>query len=162
VIKPEFPLPLDPDFYFGRVDADALVAMGYRDAKAYLARRSEDGVPWDPSATRMRDPSLGVAFSRRLRGGRGRVDVRDLERFRKERTAELVGVLDDGRIARGGTFRLEGRRQVYELDVDGQRIVLAPRRDTLRLLIKLHATGSDSLRKRMGAVIRFLWLLARG
>ncbi len=162
VIRPEYPLPLDPDFYFGRVDADALVAMGYRDAKAYLARRSEDGVPWDPSATRMRDPSLGVAFPRRLRGARARVDVRDLDRFRKERTAELVAVLDDGRIARDGSFRLEGRRRVYELDVDGQRLVLVPRRgDAFRFLIRVHATGSDSLRRRLGAVLRFLWLLAR-
>src|SRR5439155_23971506 len=37
VIKPEYPLPLDPDFYFGRIDADALLAMGYRAAEAYPA-----------------------------------------------------------------------------------------------------------------------------
>jgi predicted acylesterase/phospholipase RssA len=163
VIKPEFPLPLDPDFYLGKIDADALVASGYRDAKAYLASRPADGVAWDSSATRMRDPGLGVAFGRRLRGGRVRVDVRDLERFRGERTAELVGVLDDGRLARDGSFRLEGRRQVYELGVDGGRVVLrSGLRDLPRLLWTLQATGPYGLRRRLGAVLRFAWLLLRG
>jgi len=161
VIKPEFPLPLDPDFYLGRIDADALVAMGYRDAKAYLARRPEGGVAWDESATRMRDPALGVAFARRLRGGRVRVDVRDLARFQDERTAELVGVLDDGRIACSGQFRLEGRRRVYQLDVAGERVLLeGGLRDAGRFLWTLRATGSYSLRRRLGAVLRFAWLLA--
>jgi predicted patatin/cPLA2 family phospholipase len=174
VIRPEYPLPLDPDFYFGRVDADALVAMGYRDAKAYLARRSEDGLPWDPTSTRMRDPSLGVAFTRRVHGGlagtpveaRVRADVRDLDRFREERTAELVGVLDDGRIARKGAFRLEGRRQLYELEVahggSDIRVLLHTDGGLLRFVASLHATGSDSLRRSLGAVLRFLWLLLRG
>ena len=161
VIKPEFPLPLDPDFYLGRIDADALVATGYRDAKAYLARRPEGGVPWDESATRMRDPALGVAFARRLRGGSVRVDVRDLARFRDEPTAELVGVLDDGRIARGGRFRLEGRRRVYELDVNGERVLLRGGiRDAGRFLWTLRATGPYPLHRRLGAVLRFAWLLA--
>jgi predicted acylesterase/phospholipase RssA len=160
VIKPEFPLPLDPDFYLGRIDADALVATGYRDAKAYLARRPEEGVPWDESATRMRDPALGVAFARRLRGGSVRVDVRDLERFRDEPAAELVGVLDDGRIARGGQFRLEGRRRVYELEVNGERVLLrGGLRDAGRFLWTLRATGPYPLRRRLGAVLRFAWLL---
>ena len=163
VIKPEFPLPLDPDFYLGRIDADALVAAGYRDAKVYLAQRSEEGLPWDSSLTRMRDPALGVAFARRLRGGRVRVDVRDLARFRSERTAEVVGILDDGRIARSGALRFEGRRQVYELEVDGDRVVLAgDLRDLLHFLWSLQATGPYSLRRRLGAVLRFVWLLVRG
>jgi predicted acylesterase/phospholipase RssA len=161
VIKPEFPLPLDPDFYLGRIDADALVATGYRDAKAYLARRPEGGVQWDESATRMRDPALGVAFARRLRGGSVRVDVRDLARFRDEPTAELVGVLDDGRIARRGQFRLEGRRRVYELEVNGERVLLeGGLRDAARFLWTLRATGPYPLRRRLGAVLRFAWLLA--
>jgi predicted acylesterase/phospholipase RssA len=175
VIRPEFPLPLDPDFYFGRVDADALVAMGYRDAKAYLDRAPKGGVEWAPSATRMHDPPPGVAFSRRVRGpvsgrpveARVRADVRDLDRFRRERTADLVGVLADGRPAKSGTFRLEGRRQVYELVVEDEgsdlRVVLGSSvRDALRFLVSLHASGSDSVRHRLGNVLRFAWLLLRG
>lgn len=163
VIKPEFPLPLDPDFYLGRIDADALVAAGYRDARAYLARRTEDGVPWNESATRMRDQELGVAYARRLRGARVRADIRDLARFRRERTAELVGVLDDGRLAAGGRLCLEGRRQVYELEVDGERLVLeGSLRDVPRFLRSLQATGPYPLRRRIAAVLRFAWLLLRG
>ena len=37
VIRPRVPLPLDPDFFLGRIDASTLIAMGYRDAVAYLA-----------------------------------------------------------------------------------------------------------------------------
>ena len=36
VVKPDLPLPLDPDFVAGRISAEALVAMGYRDAWRYL------------------------------------------------------------------------------------------------------------------------------
>ena len=50
VIRPRVPLPLDPDLFFGRVDAGTLIAMGYRDAAAYLDAPHEDGVP--PDATR--------------------------------------------------------------------------------------------------------------
>src|SRR5260221_5283213 len=60
VIKPEYPLPLDPDFYLGRISAAALIASGYRDAKKYLATRSEGGVAYDANATRMRDPLPGA------------------------------------------------------------------------------------------------------
>jgi predicted acylesterase/phospholipase RssA len=68
VVKPEYPLPLDPDFYLGRIDASTLVAMGYRDANAYLAAMQPEGVPLDPSATKMRDPGLGLRFRERLSG----------------------------------------------------------------------------------------------
>jgi hypothetical protein len=62
VIRPEFPLPLDPEFYEGRVTADTLIAMGYRDARAYLGRRRPEGIPLDSRATRMRDPGRTVMF----------------------------------------------------------------------------------------------------
>ncbi|MFB6437528.1 hypothetical protein ACFCVY_12215 [Streptomyces sp. NPDC056411] len=32
VVKPAYPLPLDPEFFAGRVTADTLMEMGYRDA----------------------------------------------------------------------------------------------------------------------------------
>ena len=37
IIKPEFPLPLDPDFLFNKINADTLINMGYADTKQYLA-----------------------------------------------------------------------------------------------------------------------------
>ncbi len=68
VVKPELPLPLDPDFVAGRISAEALVAMGYRDAWRYLTGRSAGGVPLDTSATRMRVAPLGCRISLRMRG----------------------------------------------------------------------------------------------
>ncbi len=34
LIRPEYPLPLDPDYFFGRLDGATLIALGYADAKA--------------------------------------------------------------------------------------------------------------------------------
>lgn len=137
VIKPEYPLPLDPDFYFGRISAGALIASGYRDAKKYLAARSEDGVPYDTKATRMRDPLPGAAFAARLTGSATidgttgpltvevRVDVRDIERFLSgpERTGELVGIVDAAGLggsvpAKAGSFRLTDGHLLYELTLE--------------------------------------------
>jgi predicted acylesterase/phospholipase RssA len=69
VIRPEYPLPLDPELFLGRIDTDTLVAMGYADAKRYLARRAEQGVPFEPAATRMRDGGLGLRFREAMTGG---------------------------------------------------------------------------------------------
>ena len=33
IIKPEYPLPLDPDFFLGKITADTLINMGYADTK---------------------------------------------------------------------------------------------------------------------------------
>ncbi|MDZ7757704.1 patatin-like phospholipase family protein [Rhodohalobacter sp.] len=68
VIKPEYPLPLDPDFYFNRIDASTLVSMGYADAANYLSTYNEDGISFEPSATRMKDPAPGVAFREKMEG----------------------------------------------------------------------------------------------
>jgi len=68
VIKPEYPLPLDPDFFFNRIDASALVSMGYSDAGEYLANKKETGISWTPSATRMKDSVPGIAFREKMEG----------------------------------------------------------------------------------------------
>ncbi|MGZ3814097.1 MAG: patatin-like phospholipase family protein, partial [Mucilaginibacter sp.] len=39
IIKPEYPLPLDPDFLFNKINADTLINMGYADTKRYLANK---------------------------------------------------------------------------------------------------------------------------
>lgn len=66
VIKPAHPLPLDPEFYLGRISSDSLVAMGYRDARAYLAGRIAGGVPQDESCTAMTDPPPSFRFVEKL------------------------------------------------------------------------------------------------
>jgi predicted acylesterase/phospholipase RssA len=66
VIKPEVPLPLDPDFFFGRIDAATLIDMGYRDARRAL--QSGTSAPLNPSASAMREPGIGVSFRETMAG----------------------------------------------------------------------------------------------
>ena len=95
VIRPRVPLPLDPDFFFGRIDASTLIAMGYRDAVAYLdgpretRRRERDA----DARTRCRAWPSASGRSRRARaaadvGGRrpGRVRARTRRDGRRRRT----------------------------------------------------------------------------
>jgi len=68
VIKPEYPLPLDPDFYAGRIDAATLIDMGYADARRYLASVRTEGVPLSPESTMMRDTKPGISFRETMAG----------------------------------------------------------------------------------------------
>jgi predicted patatin/cPLA2 family phospholipase len=68
VIRPEYPLPLDPDYFLGRIDGPTLVDLGYADAKRYLAFRSPDGLPLTPDVTKMKTPTLGFTFREKMSG----------------------------------------------------------------------------------------------
>lgn len=68
VIKPEYPLPLDPDFYLGRIDAATLITIGYSDAQQYLSSRTEMGIPFDYRATAMQTPTPGITFRETMEG----------------------------------------------------------------------------------------------
>jgi predicted patatin/cPLA2 family phospholipase len=69
LIKPEYPLPLDPDFYLGRIDAATLIDMGYQDAQRYLATMKPDGLPFEPEVTAMKPTRLGITFRETMAGG---------------------------------------------------------------------------------------------
>lgn len=69
VIKPDLPLPLDPDLYRGRINADTLVNRGYADAVRYLNTATADGVPLTPEASMMQDAGEGVSFREVMAGG---------------------------------------------------------------------------------------------
>lgn len=68
LIKPDIPLPLDPDFLTGKIDAATLIAYGYRDARRYLDGRSESGIALNPQASKMREPGCGVQFREVMAG----------------------------------------------------------------------------------------------
>lgn len=68
VIKPAVPLPLDPDFYAGRIDAATLIDRGYADAKRYLRGARSEGVPLQPEATSMQDGTIGISFREAMSG----------------------------------------------------------------------------------------------
>ena len=67
VVRPEVPLPLDPDFYLGQIDAATLIDMGYRDARRAL--NASAPAPLNASATAMREPGVGVTFRETMKGG---------------------------------------------------------------------------------------------
>jgi hypothetical protein len=159
VIKPEYPLPLDPDFYLGRIDANALIASGYRDAKRYLAERAESGMEWGPSATAMRDQQPGAAFVEHVDGAEIRVDIRDAERFfGGDRTGEAVAMVN-GRPAKSGSFAMDGKWRTYELLLD-EPVSFRVRGKRWHLLRSLQATGTDSVRRQISIVARMARLLA--
>jgi predicted acylesterase/phospholipase RssA len=67
VIKSEIPLPLDPDFFFNKVNATELINMGYAHAKKYLSQIPIYGEVLDESATKNKEPeytySMRAVFS---------------------------------------------------------------------------------------------------
>lgn len=67
VIKPEYPLPLDPSYYLGQIDGATLVAQGYADAWRRLDRRDADD-PLGDEATRMRSPESVIAWREGVSG----------------------------------------------------------------------------------------------
>lgn len=68
LIKPTYPLPLDPAYYFGDVDGATLVNQGYAEAWAYLSDRPADGLPFTPATTQMHTSNPGVTFRETMEG----------------------------------------------------------------------------------------------
>jgi predicted acylesterase/phospholipase RssA len=190
VIRPRVPLPLDPDFFFGRVDAATLIAMGYRDAAAYLDAPHAEGVEPDASATRMEDPVPGVAFRERLSGDGLRLrlgwEIDDLEAFVEDPHGTVVADVTHRKVgtrrpARAGHFRVVGGEVTAEIHFGRSRLQLRRRlRDPNRVEAQLdggdlgslsrtgppawrtlHARGVGSAREGALARLRFSrWLRA--
>jgi predicted acylesterase/phospholipase RssA len=127
VIKPRYAIPLDPDFYFGRVDAATLVAMGYRDASRYLDAMDPAGVAMTPAATRQRQPGISVWWREAHAGelGDGRleldlsVEVPDAGHFGSpDEAAELAGRIRSPAfgdvLLRDGSVTLASGELVYD------------------------------------------------
>ena len=68
VIKPTYPLPLDPDFYFGNIDAATLIDQGYADTYQYLQTMNPEGLPFTHEVTQMKDNQLGITFRETMKG----------------------------------------------------------------------------------------------
>lgn len=68
IIKPKYSLPLDPDFFLGKINADTLINMGYADAKEYLA--SKKSFDWNDVAasTAMENASAVLHFRQHFSG----------------------------------------------------------------------------------------------
>ena len=70
VIKPSYPLPLDPDLFFNKVNARELINMGYEDAKSYLSKVNPSGEKMDREATKNKKPGDTLSF-RAVFSGKG-------------------------------------------------------------------------------------------
>lgn len=68
VIKPAFPLPLDPDLFFGGIDTATLINKGYADTKAYLRDRQPGGVLPGIGSTAMKEPGITLNFRQHFAG----------------------------------------------------------------------------------------------
>jgi predicted patatin/cPLA2 family phospholipase len=143
LIRPDYPLPLDPDYFFGRIDGATLVALGYADARRYLATRRPEGVPLTPEVTHMREATMGISFRETMSGGfaMGETDpatgrrkgqaagsslalhatvmIRDLDRFlnQPDHPGALAGSIESALF--GGT--IEGTGGVFNLFNPGGR-----------------------------------------
>lgn len=191
VIKPATPLPLDPIFFLGRIDAHTLCAMGYRDAKHYLTQMSEKGVALDHTVTKMEEPPLGVRFRETLQGrleGMGPTRLR-LGVELAGRAGNVVGSISSQGFARrwlwGGSVGIEGEELVYramvgehELEVR-RRLGLGNlrdadvtyrgsharfhviRSDALRALASIEPNGAHGIVDRLQAIRSFLRILRR-
>lgn len=69
IVKPEYPLPLDPDFLVGRIDACTLISMGYADTVAYLSHKEAFSFEGDLSlSTKMKSAVAYLHFRKRYHG----------------------------------------------------------------------------------------------
>lgn len=170
VVKPQYSIPLDPDFFMGKIDAATLIAMGYSDAWRYLdSANHERGVALTPEATSMQEPGVRVSWREAHAGPLGRAelatDIPDAQTFLAgpRREARLVGrlqtpaigeallrdgrvVLDDGALHYKGTLQVDGK----ELQLRARRTAhrggsLGERlRSLRRLRVELIESGSET------------------
>jgi predicted acylesterase/phospholipase RssA len=68
VIKPEQAIPLDTDFYFGRIDASSLAAMGYAAARSYWTSKTDLGLALTSQVTVMTESTPGLSFRETMSG----------------------------------------------------------------------------------------------
>lgn len=62
VVKSPVPLPLDPDFFFNKVNARELINMGYAHAKDYLKAIPAEGEVLDETLTKNQEPNYILSF----------------------------------------------------------------------------------------------------
>jgi len=68
LIKPAYPLPLDPDFFLGKIDADTLINMGYADTKKYLENKNALNLRDPETAITMKSPGITLHFRQQFKG----------------------------------------------------------------------------------------------
>jgi predicted acylesterase/phospholipase RssA len=93
LVKPQYPLPLDPDFLLGKINADTLVNMGYADTKKYLASRMPLELPLCSQSLVMKSARTTLHFRQQFEGS---IHVGDEKIFVVVRLAYFVHETVDG------------------------------------------------------------------
>ncbi len=69
IVKPHYALPLDPDYFFGKINADQLVSMGHLDASRYLNSKTSNGVALNKNSIKMNSETKpGMRFREMMKG----------------------------------------------------------------------------------------------
>ncbi|QMU29883.1 patatin-like phospholipase family protein [Adhaeribacter radiodurans] len=68
IVKPEYPLPLDTDLYFNKINTTTLIDLGYADAKNYLLNNRKNPAAPSPHSTKMKSPGVGFSLRFKLTG----------------------------------------------------------------------------------------------
>jgi hypothetical protein len=69
LIRPDYPLPLYPDYLLGHIDTNTLISLGCGDVRHYLATRRPRGVTLNMGVTSMQEEKLGLTFRETMTGG---------------------------------------------------------------------------------------------
>ena len=154
VIKPQYPLPLDPAYFAGQIDAATLIALGYADARRYLDSPAPLSAPWQPGVTQMREPPAGAAARLVLAG-----------RFTRTSPApgSVPGSVPAGRD--GGGIELRLQLQARGLDGDGGPRELTVAGDVTVPGMRPHTPierGTAVLDPGAGLTLRLNWRDAAG
>jgi hypothetical protein len=67
VLKPQYPLPLDPDLLLGHIDTRSLINLGYAETKAQLQLPAQNVLP-DYRATLMEEPGISFQYRAQFKG----------------------------------------------------------------------------------------------
>ncbi|WKN29689.1 patatin-like phospholipase family protein [Porifericola rhodea] len=81
IIKPHFPLPLDPDLFLKKVDTNSLINCGYEDAIQYLKQKKCEGVAYEAHSTQMQTAPIAYTFRHTFEGKLLQNKVRTEARF---------------------------------------------------------------------------------
>lgn len=68
LVKSEYPLPLDPALYLGKIDHATLIEMGYADGKSYLRALPSITAEMQFNPARMKDPAPGIRLQNCFQG----------------------------------------------------------------------------------------------
>lgn len=97
LVEPEYPLPLDPDFFLNKINADTLINMGYADAMRYLQNKKALDMKDNARAIQMKSTGITLHFRQQFEG---RATLNDGAHILIVRLAFFIHETEDGSVWR--------------------------------------------------------------